>query len=119
MDARARTPSYFSSNSQPWRENGLSTEVASIGGGGGLGAAGPRVHQRVLAVQLLTVQPELHVTALEGSVEVLRRLLGPLVRADVPQLHRAGAVPRGDHAFEIAVIDWVILGHDRQPFDRR
>ena len=41
-------------------------------------------------------------------------LAGPLEGAGVPELHRAHPVPGGDHPLEVAVIDGVVLGLDRQ-----
>ena len=41
-------------------------------------------------------------------------LAGPLEGAGVPELHRAHPVPGGDHPLEVAVIDGVVLGLNRQ-----
>ena len=67
-------------------------------------------------MQAVAVQPEFEVAFGKTLVGVVERL----PRAFVPDHHRAAAIfAFGDHAFEPAIFERVVLSHHRQPLLRR
>jgi hypothetical protein len=85
-----------------------------------------RANERIGALELLAAQREAQLAGGElcaharfGLFPVVERVLVLLVGridATVPHDHIAGAVLlRGDHAFERCVVEWMILGLDREP----
>ena len=80
----------------------------------GVAAAGPHQHPR--SFQLVAVQRELQVALLQRRIHVVdfRR-----PRAAVPEHHDAGAVAFRDDAFELAVVERMILDVHREPLGLR
>ena len=73
-------------------------------------AAALRAHQGPAAAQLVTVQVEQQLAALEAGA----RLVHLLPRAAVPHDDRAGpVVALRDHSLEIGVLERMVLDHDR------
>jgi hypothetical protein len=65
-----------------------------------------RLHEDPLAVETF---------ALHADLQLVRLLLDDLVRAGVPDRHRARAVAVWDHAVEREVLDGMVFGVDREP----
>ena len=73
-------------------------------------------HQHVIAVQPVAVQAKFEIALGETLVGVADRLPG----AFVPDHHRAAAIfAFGDHPFEAAIFERMVLGHHRQTLLRR
>ena len=121
-NASVRTPSHFGSNANSGESNGSSAVIASIGSilasSGWSFTTGPcliisqsrpfvllGLHEDPLALETLSVERDL--------VFVLA-VLDQVVRALVPDRHRARAVAVGDDAVEVQVLDRVVLGVDRE-----
>ena len=70
----------------------------------------PHPHQHPAAMQLLAVQGELQVALFEAALGIVA-----LPIAAVPELHRAAAIlALRDRAFEVAVVERMILDLDRE-----
>ena len=82
--------------------------------GARIASAGPHQHPRSL--QLVSVQRELEIAFLQRGIDVgdFRR-----PRAAVPEHHDAGAVALRNDAFELAVVQRMILDVHRQPLRLR
>ena len=72
-------------------------------------------HQHPAAMQLVAMQVEFQVALLEAALGIFR-----IPSAAVPQLHRAAAIlVLRDRAFEIAVVERMVLDFDRKPLVMR
>ncbi|MGY3587190.1 hypothetical protein ACVIF9_005867 [Bradyrhizobium sp. USDA 4350] len=72
-------------------------------------------HQHPAAVQLVTVQRELQVALLEAALGIVG-----FPGAAIPELHRAAAIlVFRNGAFEVAIVERMILDLDRQPLVMR
>jgi len=74
----------------------------------------PRLHadEHEVAVEALAVEPEFEIAFCQAFIRVADRLPG----AAVPDHHRTAAIfAFGDDAFEAAIFEWMIFGHDGKP----
>src|SRR5262245_6845312 len=68
-------------------------------------------HQHPRAFELVAVERELQIPFLQRRIDVRHFWFpGPLI----PEHHDSGAVAFRDHAFECAVLDWMILDVHRE-----
>ncbi len=78
-----------------------------------------RAHHRVSASQLEAEHLDIEFARAHGADHVVRGI-GDAVHAAVPHDHLAGAIVTfGYDAFEIAVLDRMVLNHHGKPFVRR
>ena len=74
-----------------------------------------RSHHRVPAPELQAEHLDIELTGTHGACHIVRRI-GHAVDAAVPHDHLAGAiVALGNDAFEVAVLDRMVLDHHGEP----